>query len=86
MHRQRMNRIPVLQMQKFRPIAEVTTELKIDAARRAENNKSCDGSEMNVQEEKKSIEELKSTENGGNHDNKEELNEESPESDIPDSG
>lgn len=90
MHRRRMNWIPVLQMQKFHSIAEVTTELKRVAARRSEDKKSCDGKEMNVKEEGESIKDLKSTVSGGNHDNgvefDEDVEEDSPESDITDSG
>lgn len=91
-HRRRLNWIPVLQMQKYHSIAEVTIELQKVAAKKAEDLKQKK-TEETVEDLKEVTEEVKKdcfngekvTEDEVNRD-VEDVEDDSPTSDITDSG
>ncbi|KAK8614610.1 hypothetical protein V6N13_068410 [Hibiscus sabdariffa] len=94
-HSRRLNWIPVLQMQKYHSIADVTAELKKVAAKRTgggeeivkeeEEKGGCDGGCLDDAKEEKVAEKVVEKENEANDEVGGEEEEESPESDITDS-
>lgn len=84
-HRRRLNWIPVLQMQKYHSIADVTVELRKVAERKAEP-KEIGEEERNIEDQDEKIEEkgMESNGNIGGDEGAEEYD--SPDSEITDSG
>ncbi|KAK4775591.1 hypothetical protein SAY87_023552 [Trapa incisa] len=89
MHRRRMNWIPVLQMQKYHSISEVAMELKRAAAARTEDNESRSDNQAKETiwlDEKKDGKSVEAAESSGNGSVAGEIDDDSPVSDITDSG